>query len=123
MTLLGLFNHWAFVIIMMVGLYAIIARNNMVKKILGLGLFQTGIFLMYITLGVRDGATAPILQDDPAVIYANPLPHVLILTAIVVSVSTMAVALALAIGIRESYGTVEADEVAAIDQSSQEVGC
>ncbi|HIG05953.1 MAG TPA: Na+/H+ antiporter subunit C [Planctomycetes bacterium] len=123
MTLLGLFNHWAFVIIMMVGLYAIIARNNLVKKILGLGLFQTGIFLMYITLGVRDGAAAPILQDDPAVIYANPLPHVLILTAIVVSVSTMAVALALAIGIRESYGTVEADEVAALDQQSQEVGC
>jgi multicomponent Na+:H+ antiporter subunit C len=123
MTLLGLFNHWAFVIIMMVGLYAIIARNNMVKKILGLGLFQTGIFLMYITLGVRDGAAAPILQDDPAVIYTNPLPHVLILTAIVVSVSTMAVALALAIGIRESYGTVEADEVAALDQQSQEVGC
>ena len=123
MTLLGLFNHWAFVIIMMVGLYAIIARNNMVKKILGLGLFQTGIFLMYITLGVRDGAAAPILQDDPAVIYANPLPHVLFLTAIVVSVSTMAVALALAIGIRESYGTVEADEVAALDQQSQEVGC
>ena len=117
---LDLFNHWAFVIIMMVGLYAIISRNNLVKKVLGLGLFQTGIFLMYITFGVRDGAVAPILQEGSELTYTNPLPHVRILTAIVVSLSTMAVALALIVGIREEYGTVEADEIAEIDRHEAE---
>ena len=120
MNPLDLFNHWAFVIIMMVGLYAIISRNNLVKKVLGLGLFQTGIFLMYITLGFKHGAGAPILQQGVEATYANPLPHVLILTAIVVSLSTMAVALAIVIGIREEYGTVEADEVARLDSAAQE---
>lgn len=120
MNPLDLFNHWAFVIIMMVGLYAIISRNNLVKKVLGLGLFQTGIFLMYITLGFKQGGGAPILQQGVEATYANPLPHVLILTAIVVSLSTMAVALAIVIGIREEYGTVEADEVARLDSAAQE---
>jgi len=114
------FNNIAFVIIMMIGLYTIISRQNLVKKTLGLGLFQTGIFLMYITFGVRDGAAAPILQEVSELTYTNPLPHVLILTAIVVSLSTMAVALALIIGIREEYGTVEADEIAAIDRHEAE---
>jgi multicomponent Na+:H+ antiporter subunit C len=120
MSLFDTFNNGAFVIIMMVGLYALISRQNLVKKVLGLGLFQTGIFLMYITFGVRDGAAAPILQDGIQVNYANPLPHVLILTAIVVSLSTMAVALAIIIGIREEYGTIEADEIAEIDRAASE---
>ncbi|MGE4615097.1 MAG: cation:proton antiporter subunit C [Planctomycetota bacterium] len=123
MSILGLFNHWAFVIIMMLGLYAIIARNNMIKKILGLALFQTGIFLMYITLGFKEGAAAPILQHDPSTSYTNPLPQVLILTAIVVSLSTMAVALAIVIGIREEYDSIEADEVAHLDRQQREPGC
>lgn len=122
MSFLGLFNHWAFVVIMMVGLYAVISRNHLVKKVLGLGLFQTGIFLMYITLAVKDDAGAPILQQGVEASYVNPLPHVLILTAIVVSLSTMAVALGLVIGIKEEYGTVEADEVAQIDSATQEAG-
>ncbi|MGE4620447.1 MAG: cation:proton antiporter subunit C [Planctomycetota bacterium] len=120
MSLFDTFNNGAFVIIMMVGLYALISRQNLVKKVLGLGLFQTGIFLMYITFGVRDGAAAPILQDGLQINYANPLPHVLILTAIVVSLSTMAVALAIIIGIREEYGTIEADEIAEIDRTAPE---
>ena len=123
MSILGLFNHWAFVIIMMLGLYAIIARNNMIKKILGLALFQTGIFLMYITLGFKEGAASPILQHDPSTSYTNPLPQVLILTAIVVSLSTMAVALAIVIGIREEYDSIEADEGAQLDRQQQEPGC
>ena len=123
MSILGLFNHWAFVIIMMLGLYAIIARNNMIKKILGLALFQTGIFLMYITLGFKEGAASPILRHDPSISYTNPLPQVLILTAIVVSLSTMAVALAIVIGIREEYDSIEADEVAHLDRQQREPGC
>ncbi len=117
MSLFATFNSIAFVIIMMIGLYTLIARQNLVKKTLGLGLFQTGIFLMYITLGVRDGGSAPILQEGADLAYSNPLPHVLILTAIVVSLSTMAVALALIIGVREEYGTIEADEIATIDRA------
>ncbi len=120
MTLFETFNNFAFVLIMMIGLYTLISRQNLVKKTLGLGLFQTGIFLMYITFGVRDGAVAPILQEGAELTYTNPLPHVLILTAIVVSLSTMAVALALIIGIREEYGTVEADEIATIDRRESE---
>ena len=117
MSLFATFNSIAFVVIMMIGLYTLIARQNLVKKTLGLGLFQTGIFLMYITLGVRDGGSAPILREGADLAYSNPLPHVLILTAIVVSLSTMAVALALIIGVREEYGTIEADEIAAIDRA------
>ena len=120
MTLFETFNNVAFVLIMMIGLYTLISRQNLGKKTLGLGLFQTGIFLMYITFGVRDGAVAPILQEGSELTYTNPLPHVLILTAIVVSLSTMAVALALIVGIREEYGTVEADEIAEIDRHEAE---
>ena len=91
----GLFNYWIYVLLMMIGLYATIAKGNLIKKIIGLSLFQTGIFIFYISLGVVDEGgvlgTAPIWQTAETV-YANPLPHVLILTAIVVSVSTMAVA-------------------------------
>ncbi len=122
MSLFATFNSIAFVIIMMIGLYTLIARQNLVKKTLGLGLFQTGIFLMYITLGVRDGGSAPILRESADLTYTNPLPHVLILTAIVVSLSTMAVALALIIGVREEYGTIEADEIATIDRAEAEEG-
>lgn len=122
MSLFATFNSIAFVVVMMVGLYTLIARQNLVKKTLGLGLFQTGIFLMYITLGVRDGGSAPILQGGSDLTYTNPLPHVLILTAIVVSLSTMAVALALIIGVREEYGTIEADEIATIDRAEAEEG-
>ena len=122
MSLFETFNSIAFVVIMMLGLYTLIARQNLVKKTLGLGLFQTGIFLMYITLGVRDDGVAPILQEGAPLTYTNPLPHVLILTAIVVSLSTMAVALALIIGVREEYGTIEADEIATIDRAEAEEG-
>ena len=110
MKLLGLYNYWVFIFLMMVGFYAIISRGNLIKKVVGLGVFQTSVFIFYISLGkVRDG-TPPILLEDGAR-YSNPLPHVLILTAIVVGVATTALALALVVRIQEAYGTVEEDEI------------
>ena len=110
-TIAGLYNYWIVIILMMAGLYIMIARYNLVKKIIGLGVFQTSIFYLYITLGKVSGGTAPILLEDETVVYSNPLPHVLILTAIVVGVATTAVALALIVRIFESYGTIEEDEL------------
>jgi len=121
----GLFNYWIYVLLMMVGLYAAIAKRNLVKKLLGLSLFQTGIFIFYISTSViliAEGpakghfATVPILPEHAVagaepIVYANPLPHVLILTAIVVSVSTMAVALAIVVNIKREFGTIESDEL------------
>ena len=118
MSLFATFNSIAFVVIMMIGLYTLIARQNLVKKTLGLGLFQTGIFLMYITLGVRDGGSAPILQEGADLAYSNPLPHVLMLTAIVVGVATTALALSLVVRINEAYETIEEDELEALDGES-----
>lgn len=113
-----LYNDWAVIVIMMAGFYIMIARNNLVKKILGLSIFQTGIFYFYVGLGKVDGGTAPIFVDnsivdgaEKIVAYSNPLPHVLILTAIVVSVATMAVGLALIVRIYEKYGSIEEDEI------------
>lgn len=119
----GLFNYWIYVLLMMIGLYATIAKGNLIKKIIGLSLFQTGIFIFYISLGVVDEGgvlgTAPIWQTAETV-YANPLPHVLILTAIVVSVSTMAVALAIVVNIKQEFGTIEADELLLLEQDLEQ---
>ncbi len=114
MQILGLYNYWVVIILMMAGLYIMIARYNLIKKIIGLGVFQTSIFYMYITMGKVQGGTAPILADGIQV-YSNPLPHVLILTAIVVGVATTAVALALIVRIYEQYNTIEEDEIKAIE--------
>ena len=95
---------------MVVGLYVVIARGNMVKKLVGLGLFQTSVYLLYISPGKIIGGTAPIIEQGFTV-YSNPLPHVLILTAIVVGVATLALGLALVVRINEAYGTIEEDEI------------
>jgi len=121
---LGLYNYWIVIFLMMTGFYTVISRGNLVKKIIGLNIFQTSVFLLYITIGKVRGGTAPIVIDThgahgadatghaaEAVIYSNPLPSVLILTAIVVGVATTAVALSLVIRIHESYGTIEEDEL------------
>ena len=116
MRVLGLYNYWIFIFLMMVGFYILISRRNLVKKILGLSIFQTSVFIFYISMGKIFGGTAPILiegRDD--VVYSNPVPHVLILTAIVVGVATTAVALSLVIRIKEAYGTIEGDEITAMD--------
>lgn len=113
---LGLYNYWIVVVLMMLGFYIVIASGNLVKKIVGLNIFQTSVFVLYISMGRVDGGTAPIL--DPGIeVYSNPLPHVLILTAIVVGVATTALGLALAVRIREEYGSVEEDELLAQDQA------
>ncbi len=121
MDVLGLFNYWVVVILMMAGLYILIARYNLIKKMIGLSLFQTSIFYLYITIGTVDGGTAPILVDDPSVVYSNPLPHVLILTAIVVGVATTAVGLALSVRIYEAYNTIEEDEIRAANAEEQDI--
>ena len=103
-------NYWAAIVLAMIGLYAVIAPSNLIKKLIGLGMFQSAIFLIYITAGKVEGGTAPIV-DAAYAVYSNPLPHVLILTAIVVAVSTLAVGLALTVAIKRAYGTVEEDEI------------
>jgi len=110
----GLYNYWIVVVLMMVGFYVVISRTNLVKKIVGLNIFQTSVFILYISMGKVKGGTAPILVDHP-VTYSNPLPHVLILTAIVVGVATTALGAALIVRIKEAYGTVEEDEIQAME--------
>ena len=117
--ILGHINYWLFIILMLIGLYIVIAKGNLLKKIVGLNIFQVSVFMMYISIGKVIGGTAPILPYDNIghvqygldVIYSNPLPHVLILTAIVVGVATTSLGLALIVRIREEYGTIEEDEI------------
>ena len=111
MEIPGLINYWAVVVLMMAGLYTVVARGNLVKKIIGLNVFQISVFVLYITMGKITGGTAPILAEGIRT-YSNPLPHVLILTAIVVGVATTALGLALVVRIQEAYGTIEEDELA-----------
>ena len=108
---LGLFNYWIVVGLMMMGFYTLIARDNLVKKMIGLNIFSTSVIIMYVSMGKISGGTAPVLIAGEDVVYANPLPHVLMLTAIVVGVATMAVGLALTVRIKEAFGTVEEDEI------------
>ncbi len=109
--LAGSWNYIIVVILMMTGLFMVIARANLVKKMIGLSIFQTSVFIFYISLGKMAGGTAPILNGNPDTLYSNPLPHVLILTAIVVGVATTALGLALILRINEAFGSVEEDEI------------
>lgn len=104
------YNDWITIFLMVSGLYIVVARGNMVKKLVGLSLFQTSVFLLYISAGKVIGGTAPILADGITV-YSNPLPHVLILTAIVVGVATLALGLAFVVRINEVFGTIEEEEI------------
>ena len=113
----GLYNYWIVVFLMMAGLYLVVEHGNLVKKMVGLTVFQAAVFVLYITLGKVFGGTAPIWWDKGSV-YSNPLPHVLILTAIVVGVATAAVGLALVVRIKEAYGTIEEDEINAMDEDA-----
>ena len=112
MEFLGLLNYWIIVVLMMTGFYIVIAHDNLVKKIVGLNIFQVSVFLFYITMAKIKGGTAPILAEGITT-YSNPLPHVLILTAIVVGVATTALGLTLLVRIRDAYGTVEDNEIEA----------
>jgi multicomponent Na+:H+ antiporter subunit C len=106
----GHYNQWIVIFLMVAGLYVVVARGNMIKKLIGLSLFQTSVYLLYISPGKLLGGTAPIIADGFTV-YSDPLPHVLILTAIVVGVATLALGLALVVRINEAYGTIEEDEI------------
>ncbi len=117
------YNYWLYIILMMIGLYAMIVKNNLVKKLVGMNIFQTSIILFFVSIGYKKGATIPIIENAHgnghgreqllirAADYINPLPHVLMLTAIVVSVATFGVALALAVKIYQRYQTLEEDEI------------
>ena len=124
---LGLYNYWIVIFLMMTGFFIVIARKNMVKTVIGLNIFQTSVFLLYITIGKVDGGTTPIVpsgavdlsgaaEHSSEILYSNPLPSVLMLTAIVVGIATTALALALIVRIREDYGTIEEDEILLMDR-------
>jgi multicomponent Na+:H+ antiporter subunit C len=108
--IVGHYNYWIVIFLMMSGFYTVISRGNLIKKIAGLSIFQTSVFLLYISIGYVNEGTTPIIADGYAT-YSNPLPHVLILTAIVVGVSTTALGLALIVRINEAYGSIEEDEI------------
>ncbi len=132
-NLVSHYNYWVVIVLMMVGFHILIARGNLIRKIVGLNVFQTSVFMLYISLGKISGGTPPILaggvghgetdahgaaegaHQAAEVLYSNPLPHVLILTAIVVGIATTSVGLALAVRIREAYGTIEEEEINAIE--------
>jgi multicomponent Na+:H+ antiporter subunit C len=118
--ILAKYNYWIYVLLMMIGLYAMIAKNNLFKKVIGMSIFQTAIIIFYVSIAAKEGGTIPIILGahgpgpahaiDPAA-YVNPLPHVLMLTAIVVGVSTLGVALAVILSIYRQYGTTEEDQI------------
>ncbi|MDF1614291.1 cation:proton antiporter subunit C [Desulfurivibrio dismutans] len=116
--IIGKYNYWASLVLLFIGLYGMIAKNNLMKKIIGMVIFQTAILLFFVSIGAKRGATVPIIEFGPdklplldATAYANPLPHVLILTAIVVGVATLGVALAILQKIQRVHGTIEEDEI------------
>jgi multicomponent Na+:H+ antiporter subunit C len=118
-TILGKYNYWIYIALMMVGFYAMVAKENLIKKIIGMSIFQTAVFLFYVSIAKVTGGTAPI-EWHHAHLYDNPLPHTLMLTGIVVSVSTTAVALALIIRIYKAYGSIEEDRILAIEKEGGE---
>ena len=123
--IMGHLNYWLFIMLMMTGLFIVISRGNLIKKIVGLNIFQTSVFMFYISIGKVAGGTAPIFPTDmkinPSTLYSNPLPHVLILTAIVVGIATTALGLALIVRIREAFGTIEDEEISLIESEEQRV--
>ena len=118
-AILDHYNYWLIIFLMMIGLYIVVSRGNLIKKIVGLNIFQTSVFLLYITIGKVNDGTAPILTGQPET-FSNPLPHVLILTAIVVGIATTALGLALVVRIRESYGTIEEEDISVSEQFQAE---
>lgn len=124
-TVVAKYNYWIYITLMMMGLYGMIAKNNLIKKIVGMNIFQTAIILFYVSIGVKKNATIPIMQEVHGQLvnvaeYHNPLPHVLMLTAIVVGVATLGVALAFALRIYNQYNTLEEDEILAQIRTREE---
>jgi multicomponent Na+:H+ antiporter subunit C len=115
------YTYWITIFLMVAGVYILIARGNLMKKLIGLATLQTSVYLLYIAPGKLLGGTAPIIAEGFTV-YSNPLPHVLILTAIVVGVATLALGLAIVVRIREAYGTIEEDEILERDRAEPDAG-
>lgn len=115
--ILGHINYWIIIVLMMVGLYTMMSKPNLIKKLAGLSVFQTGVILLYISFGKVTGGTAPIVAEGFEQ-YSNPLPQVLMLTAIVVGVATTALGFALIVRIKEAYGTIEEDELEQMDDET-----
>lgn len=125
MTLATHWHYWVVIALMMTGLHLVIARRNYVKKLMGLSIFQVSVIMLYVSMGKVEGGTAPVyvMEDGEPnldLVYSNPVPHVLMLTAIVVGVATMAVGLALVVRIKETYGTIEDDEVIEKNREEEE---
>jgi multicomponent Na+:H+ antiporter subunit C len=120
MIALGLYNYWVFIFLLVVGIYAVLVKGNYVKRMIGLGIFQAAVFLFFITMDKVEGGTGPIFRGapEPGQLFANPLPQVLILTAIVVGIAVTALGLAIAIRIREEYGSVEEAEIRRLDDQA-----
>ncbi len=116
--LTGLYNYWIFIVLMMIGFYIVMAQHNLIKKVVGLNVFQVSVFIFYISMSKVEDGSAPIIADGITV-YSNPLPHVLILTAIVVGVATTALALALVVRIRDAYGSIEEDDIEAAERAEE----
>ncbi len=117
-VLFGLYHYWVFAVVLMIGFYVVVAKLNLIKMLIGLSLFQSAVFLLYITMGKVDGGTAPIFQPDISQqVFSNPLPQVLILTAIVVGISTMALGLGIVVRIKEEYGSIEEHEIHELDET------
>ena len=116
------YPYWIVIILMMIGLYTVIVHDNLVKKVIGLNIFQASVLILYVTMGKLRGGTAPITVEGQDLVLSNPLPHVLMLTAIVVGVATTAVALALIVRINEAYGTIEDEEIQALQDADEEPG-
>ena len=119
-TIIESWNYLVVICLMIGGLFIVISQNNLVKKLVGLAIFQTSVFLFYISVGKIAGGTAPILLKDGGTLYSNPLPHVLILTAIVVGVATTALGLALVLRINAAFGSIEHDEVLSMKAADAE---
>ena len=120
---IGHMPYWLFIFLMMTGLFIVMSKGNLIKKIVGINIFQTSVFMFYISVGKISKGTIPIfpvdMKIDKSIIYSNPIPHVLILTAIVVGVATTSLGLALIVRIRETYGTIEEEEINKINYDSQ----
>jgi multicomponent Na+:H+ antiporter subunit C len=120
MTFLGLYNYWIYIFLLLVGLYAVLVKSNYIKRMIGLGIFQAAVFLLFISMDKVDGGTGPIFltPPQPGDIFANPLPQVLILTAIVVGIAVTALGLALSIRIKEEYGSIEEVDTQRMDREA-----
>jgi multicomponent Na+:H+ antiporter subunit C len=114
----GLYPYWIVIFLMMTGLYVVISRDNLVKKVIGLNIFQVSVIMFYVAMGKVRGGTAPI-EGEGFTVFSNPLPHVLMLTAIVVGVATTALALSLVVRINEAYETIEEDEIRELEREEE----